>query len=439
MKIHFIGIGGIGVSAIAQYYLAKGREISGSDLASSEITKLLKKKGIKIIIGQKAKNITKDIDLVIYSPAIQPDNPELKQAKKFGIKCLSYPEALGELTKKHFTIAVSGTHGKSTTTAMLALILIKAGLNPTVIVGTKLKEFNNSNFRMGESRYLVIEACEHEESFLNYWPKIIVISNIEKDHLDYYKNLNNVMKAFSKFIGHLPKKGVLIVNKDDENIQNLIINNQLSVINYQLSNSKDTEKLKKFLKVPGEYNIYNALAALAEARVLKVPDKVSYQALSKFRGTWRRFEIKKAIISNHLSFIISDYAHHPTEIKAALSGAKDKFPNSKIWCVFQPHQYQRTFYLFNDFTKAFDDADEIILTKIYDVAGRGDDKIAKKVSGKKLAKAIEKRGKKVHYIDDFKKIPQFLRKKVKSNDVVLIMGAGDIYKIISNFELSTVD
>ena len=192
MKIHFIGIGGIGVSALAQYYLAKGEQVSGSDLASSEITELLKRKGAKIIIDQNAKNITKNIDLVIYSPAVKEDNPELKEAKNLGIKCLSYPEVLGELTKKYFTIAITGTHGKSTTTAMVALLLIKAGFDPTVIVGTKLKEFNNSNFRMGKSKYLIIEACEHEESFLNYWPKAAVITNIEKDHLDYYKNLNNI-------------------------------------------------------------------------------------------------------------------------------------------------------------------------------------------------------------------------------------------------------
>ena len=447
MKIHFIGIGGIGVSALAQYYLEKGHQVSGSDLAYSEITEALKKQGVKIIIGQKAKNLANDIDKVIYSPAVKEDNPELKKAykiqnTKYKIQILSYPEALGELTKKHFTIAISGTHGKSTTTAMLALVLIKAGLNPTVIVGTKLKEFHNSNFRMGGkpcsmfhvscSMILLIEACEHEESFLNYWPKIIVINNIEKDHLDYYKNLNNILKAFGKFIERLPEDGILIINRDDENIAQILTSSIKKSIGDTygfLLKQKEVGKLRDILKVPGKHNIYNALAALTAARILKVPDKISFEALSEYKGVWRRFEIKNTIVNGQQIIVISDYAHHPTEIKATLSAAKSRFPKSKLWAIFQPHQYQRTFYLFNDFTKAFDDADEIILTKIYDVAGREDKKIAEKVSGKKLAEAIKKRGKKVHYIDDFEKIPQFIRKQIKPNDVILIMGAGSIYKL----------
>ena len=207
MKIHFIGIGGIGISALAQYYLAKGHKISGSDLVSSEITELLRKKGAKLL---KFKELSSSVGLVIYSPAVPEHNPELKKAEKLKIKCLSYPQALGELTKQHFTIAVCGTHGKSTTTAMLGLILIKAGFDPTVIIGTKLREFGNSNFRAGNGKYLVIEADEHFGSFLNYWPKMIVITNIEKDHLDYYKNLQSVKKAVRQFVGHLSKAGILI-------------------------------------------------------------------------------------------------------------------------------------------------------------------------------------------------------------------------------------
>jgi len=202
MKIHFIGIGGIGVSALAQYYLAKGHKVSGSDLVSSEITGSLKKSGAKIFIARHlAKNLPDDTDLVIYSPAVSSDNPEIEKAKKSGIKIQSYPEALGELTKKYFTITVSGTHGKSTTCAMIALVLMKAGLDPTVIVGTKLKEFNGSNFRIGKSKYLIIEADEWQASFLNYWPKIIVLTNIEREHLDYYKDLKHILKTYKEYIG----------------------------------------------------------------------------------------------------------------------------------------------------------------------------------------------------------------------------------------------
>jgi UDP-N-acetylmuramate--alanine ligase len=200
MKIHLIGIGGIGVSALAQYYLSKGHKVSGSDLVASEITDFLKKKGIKIFIGNFAKNIKKDFDLVIYSPAVKQDNQELKKAKQFKIKTQSYPEALGDLTKEYYTIAVAGAHGKSTTASMIALALTKAGLNPTVIVGTKIKEFGGSNFRFGESKLLVIEACEYDSSFLYYLPDIIVITNVDKEHLDYFKTFSNVKKAFKNFI-----------------------------------------------------------------------------------------------------------------------------------------------------------------------------------------------------------------------------------------------
>ena len=202
MKIHFVGIGGIGVSALAQYYLSKGNEVSGSDLIASEITDFLKEKGIKIFIGNDSKNIIKDLDLVVYSPAVEQSNAELTAAKNLNMKCQTYPEALGELTKNHFTIAVSGTHGKSTTTSMIGLLLEKAGLDPTVIVGTKLKEFGDSNFRAGKSEYLVIEADEHFASFLNYWPKIIVLTTLEADHLDYYKTLDNLLNTFKEYVGH---------------------------------------------------------------------------------------------------------------------------------------------------------------------------------------------------------------------------------------------
>ena len=207
MKIYFIGIGGIGVSALAQYYFKGGHKVIGSDLVSSEITNSLLKMGVVVKIGLPIKKDIKDSDLVIYSPAVGKNNLGLKIAKELKIKLLSYPEALGELTKEHFTIAVSGTHGKSTTTAMLALVLKKGGLDPTVIVGTKIKEFGDSNCRVGKSKYLLIEADEHFASFLNYWPKIIALTNIEADHLDYYKNLNNILKTFKKYISHLKKMG----------------------------------------------------------------------------------------------------------------------------------------------------------------------------------------------------------------------------------------
>jgi len=416
MKIHFIGIKGIGVSALAGYYLAKGHKVSGSDL---------------VLGSHRAKNVPKDADLVIHSPAVTSDNPEIKQAKKLKIKIQTYPQALGDLTKEYFTIAVSGTHGKSTTCAMISLILMKAGLDPTVIVGTKLKEFNNKNFRIGKSKYLVIEADEWQASFLNYWPKVIVLTNIEKEHLDYYRDLKHILSTYKEYVGHLSKHDILIVNQDDKSISKLKAQNsklQLKTQNYSLR-QKESEKLRKILKVPGEHNIYNALAALAVARALKIPDKVSFKALSEYKGAWRRFEIKELKIKNLKLKIIHDYAHHPTEVKATLRATREKFPNKKIWCIFQPHQYQRTIYIFNDFVRVFSNSpiDKLIITDIYDVAGREKKKIKEKISSKELVKKIKKY-EKVYLPKE--KIKDYLKRNLRGGEVVIIMGAGDVYKLL---------
>lgn len=433
MNVHFVGIGGIGVSALAKYYLAKGHKVTGSDLVASEITDSLKKLGAKIFIGpHRSRTVLDQIDLVVYSPAVPTDNPELKRAKKLGIECQSYPEALGELTKKYFTIAIAGSHGKSTVAAMTGLLLEKAGLDPTVILGTKLKEFGSSNCRVGKSKYLVIEADEHLASFLNYWPKIIVLTALELDHLDYYKNFKNYILAFKKFISHLPRDGVLIANRDDKNVNSTFSAAVKNVLWYSLKN-KGVKKIKGILKIPGKFNISNALAALTVTRVLKIPDKISFKALSEYRGSWRRFEITRPglVVRPGLirhPIIISDYAHHPTQIKVTLEAAREKFPRKKIWCVFQPHQYQRTYYLFKDFVKVFKEApvDKLIITDIYDVAGRETLKIKKKVSSEKLVKKISKN--KVIYLKK-EEILDYLKKNLRGGEVVMIMGAGDIYNL----------
>ncbi len=427
LKIHFIGIGGIGVSALAGYYMTKGHEVSGSDLVSSEITDALEKKGLKIHIGKTVEVRLQQTDLVIYSPAIPANNPELKTAKKLGIKCQSYPQALGELTKQHFTIAVSGTHGKSTTTAMIALILIKAGLDPTVIIGTKLKEFGDSNYRIGKSKFLLIEADEHMASFLNYWPKIIVLTNIEADHLDYYKNLANIIKTFKEYVSHLPNDGTLIANKNDKNTSKITNNKKQKTKFYSLK-QPEAKKLKRILKIPGEHNVYNALAALTIARSLKILDKISFKTLSEYKGAWRRFEI----IQTKPFVLISDYGHNPTKAMAGMKTAKEKYLKKKIWCVYQPHQYQRTYYLFKEFVEIFKKApvDNLIITDIFDVAGREEKETKKKINSQKLVKAINQSS--VIYLPK-KEIVDYLKRNVKNGEVVIIMGAGDIYKIIPNF------
>jgi len=459
MKIHFIGIGGIGVSALAQYYLQKGDSVSGSDLTSSDIVEKLKEMGAKISIGKhNPENLPEDAEVVIYSPAVQPDNPELKKARTLGkagisnklsnnIRIMSYPEALGKLTEKYFTIAVSGTHGKSTVTSMISLVLIRAGFDPTVILGTKLKEFNNSNFRQGESKYLVIEADEWKASFLKYSPKIIVLTNIEREHLDYYKNLNHILNTYQKYLSRLPEDGFLIANKEDRNIKNLIkkfiTRPGLPIVRniiYFSKNELDGKKLKKILKIPGEHNVLNALAVLKVARVLKIPDETTFRSLSEYKGSWRRFEKKEGKINDLSCLIISDYGHHPTEVLATLKGAREEFGNKKIFLVFQPHQYQRTFYLFNDFVKIFKKAieggktkklaDKIIITDIFDVPGRENQTIKKKVNSKKLVKAIN--NPRAIYLPKTE-IMGYLKKSLKGGEIIIIMGAGDIYKLAEQF------
>jgi len=430
MKIHLIGIGGIGVSALAQYYLSKGHQVSGSDLERSEITDFLKQKGVKIFIKHKAVNIEKDLDLVVYSPAVKLSNPEIKKAKQFKIKTQTYPEALGDLTKEYYTIAVAGSHGKSTTTTMIGLVLTAAGLDPTVIVGTKVREFGGSNFREGKSKLLVIEACEYDSSFLHYSPKIIVITNVDKEHLDYFKTFNRVKKEFQKFMMKLSSDGFLVVNKDDKNIP-IFEQSKFNVQNYSL-NQSEADKIKNILKIPGQHNVSNALAVLTVARILAIPDKIIFKSISDFKGSWRRFEIKKGIIDRKKITIISDYAHHPNEIIATLKAARDKFPKEKILCVFQPHQHQRTYYLFKDFIKIFREApvDKIILTDIYDVAGRETKKISLKINSKKLIKEIKKES--VIYCAT-NSLEKTIKENITSGDVLIIMGAGDIYKFAEKF------
>jgi len=432
MKIHFIGIGGIGVSALAQYYLSTGHGVSGSDLSESETTEDLREKGAEVFIGQKAGNLASDVDLIIHTPAVPKDNPEYAEAKKRRIKIQSYPEALGELTEKMFTIAVSGTHGKSTTASMLALILVKAKLDPTVILGTKLKEFGNSNFRTGKSKYLLIEADEHMASFLSYWPKIIVLTNIDRDHLDYYLNLKNILKTFKEYAGHLKKEGVLVVNSDDANTGKILTKKEKYSVNGYSLKQKEAARIKKILKIPGKHNVYDALAALTVARALKISDSVSFKALSEFNGSWRRFEVIPAKLQGKKITIVSDYAHNPVKAEAVMNSCREKWGDKKIIVVYQPHQYQRAYLLFKEFIKVFRKAkiNEIIITDIFDVAGREEKEIREKVDSQKLAKAVDKKS--VIYLPK-EKIMDHLKDEVKGGEIIAIVGAGDIYKMIEQF------
>jgi len=415
-KIHFIGIGGIGLSAIAKLMAAQGKNVSGSDANESKITAELKKAGVKIFIGQRPENLLSDVELVIYTLAIPKNNPERTKAEKMKIPLLTYPEALGILFNKKFGIAICGTHGKSTTTSMTSLILADGGLDPSVVVGSKVPAFGG-NLRIGRGKYFIIEACEYERAFLEYCPKIIILNNIELDHTDYYKDIDDYRSAFFEFIGHLPKEGILLCNGDDKEISNIIRqltdrNSNIKVITFGFDKNNDlrgydirTEAGKtkfkvKFkslryelisplaklpqkgvlegkdlgefiLRVPGKFNVYNALAAIATGLYLEIDAEKIKKTLSDFSGIWRRFEIK----GNYKdATIISDYAHHPTAVRSTIEAAREFYPGRRIVAVFQPHQHNRTKMLYKDFLKSFDSADALILAEIFDVAGREEKK-----------------------------------------------------------------
>lgn len=436
--IHCIGIGGIGVSALARLCRSRGFKVSGSDLAESEITEKLRKEGVAVAIGpHRASNIPKNATAVIYTAALEPSNPELREARRRKIKTRSYAEAIGELTRKYQTIAVAGAHGKSTTTALTSLILAKGGIDPTVIVGTKLREFKNSNFRRGRSRYLVLEADEYRTSFTNYTPFIAVVTNIDREHLDFYKNVSRIEAAFKKFLLRLRPGGILVLNRDNRRLarigERLEKQAGAKIIWYSLRDPK-AKRIARLLQVPGKHNVSNALAAHAVGRIFKIPEKTIFSALHSYCGAWRRFDYQ-GVLALHGSArrgsakIFADYAHHPTEIAATIQGTREKFPKSKIWCVFQPHHYERTRDLFREFTSAFDGCDAVVMLDIYEVAGREKKNKSPKINSKTLAEAVTRRGVTAHYLREPKRLKSFLQKNLEAGDVVLMMGAGSIWEM----------
>ena len=396
-KVHLIGIGGSGLAALADLLLQKNVQVTGSDLVASLVTKDLESKGAKIYIGEhQVSNIADDVDLVVCTVAAPIDNRELVQAKKLGIKTLTYPQFIGELSQQMFTIAVAGTHGKTTSTAMIGVMLERAGLDPTVIVGSYAPDFKGSA-RLGKSKYLVIEADEYRRAFLNYQPKIAVVLNIEFDHPDCYENIGEVQQAFTKFSGRADK---VVKNID------------------QLENDLDLQ-----LKLPGQHYLHDALAAQEVGRLLNIDDKVIKSSLESYQGSVRRFELKGEIAG---VTVIDDYAHHPTEIKATLRAAKEKYPQKRIIAVWQPHHQERTQELFSDFGKSFGEADKVVVTDIYQVAGR---KKEVEITAQDLAEKIIQQGNQVKYVSQLNKVVDYLADYVKQDDVVLIMGAGDVTKV----------
>lgn len=424
MHIHFVGIGGIGVSALAKYYLSTGATVSGSDLCASEIITELERLYAKIVIGAHAKSrLPKGTDKVIYTAAIPLSNPELREAKRRKIAVQSYAQAISELTQKYRTITVSGSHGKSTTTALLGLVLAEGYFDPTVIVGTKVKEFGNTNFRKGYGSHLVLEADEWNKSFLAYSPYHAIITNIDAEHLDTYGSIEGVENAFRDYLRKVPRGGFIVANADDPRLAKIAKKFRAKVVWYSARSDPEAKLMRKIIKVPGEHNVANALAVLKAARKLGMHEPLILHAISHFRGTWRRFEFAGMLQG---AFIFSDYGHHPKEIMATLQAARSQFPFRRVWCVYQPHHYHRLASLWNDFVEAFDAADRICLLPVYSVAGREKKGDKVKANSKKLSEALAVRGKNVNYAASFDEAEQLIRTHARKGDIVFFMGAGDI-------------
>ena len=443
IHIHFIGIGGISMSGLAEILLKEGFTVSGSDSKESALTKQLETKGAHILYGQKASNITDDIDCVVYTAAISRDNAELIEAVARKIPMLTRAELLGQLMKNYDTpIAVSGTHGKTTTTSMISHILLEGDLDPTISVGGILKAIGG-NIRVGNSGTFITEACEYTNSFLHFFPKISVILNIEEDHLDFFKDLEDIRHSFHQFAALLPSDGTLVINGDIKNYTEIYEGLSCHVVTYGSSSDFDYSAenicydkkgcvsfdLVKFgetaehitLSVTGDHNVSNALSAIAVAELMHIPMKTIQKGLFSFTGTDRRFEYKGML--NGIT-IVDDYAHHPTEITATLKAAHH-YPHNSLWCVFQPHTYTRTKAFFREFAEALSHADHLVLADIY--AARETDTLG--ISSADLAEEVKKLGSDAHYFPSFKEIEIFLKEHCAPGDLLITMGAGDIVTV----------
>lgn len=443
IHVHFIGIGGISMSGLAEILLEEGFTISGSDAKQSALTDSLAKKGATIYIGQKASNLSIRPALVVYTAAIREDNEEFKAAVDAGIPMLSRAELLGQIMDNYEkSIAVAGTHGKTTTTSMISQILLVAKADPTISVGGILEAIGG-NIRVGGSEVFITEACEYTNSFLHFHPKYSIITSVEAEHLDFFKDIDDIRRSFHEFAGNTAHDGVLIINGQIAALDQITNNLSCSVTTYGLCENDDfyaknityndhacgtytlmhkTEDLGTVsLSVPGRHNVSNSLAAIALCLNLGLPLDVIKKGLLQFGGTKRRFEYKGT--KNGIT-VIDDYAHHPTEVAATLTAARN-YPHGRIICVFQPHTYSRTKAFLSDFARVLSMADIVVLADIY--AAREKNTIG--ISSKDLLTELQKNGQESYYFPSFDEIEKFLSEKCINNDLLITMGAGDVYLI----------
>ncbi|WP_010246310.1 UDP-N-acetylmuramate--L-alanine ligase [Acetivibrio cellulolyticus] len=441
--VHFIGIGGISMSGLAEILKNIGYTVSGSDMKASNMTEKLERDGIKIHIGHSEENID-NCDLVVYTAAVKENNSELVKARQLGITTIERAVLLGQIMKKYpFSLAISGTHGKTTTTSMVSMIMLESNLDPTIHIGGELDAIGG-NTRIGGNKYFITEACEYVESFLKFYPTLAIVLNIEEDHLDYFKDINHIKQAFLKFMNLVPKDGYIIACADDENVSSILSQISTNVVTYGINSTNATWTARNIefddsgcasydliksgqkvaaikLRVPGIHNVSNSIAAAAACYTLGCDIKDIEHGLEAFTGTHRRFEVK-GVVENIK--VVDDYAHHPSEIKATLKAAKST-NHTKIWCVFQPHTYTRTKLLLDEFSEAFSDADEVIISDIYSAREIDTGEIHSNV----LSQRINAKSNNSIYKPDFNAIVEYLKENASSGDLVITMGAGDVYKV----------
>jgi len=447
-KFHFVGAGGVGMSGLAKLVIKAGGIVSGSDKESNTVIEGLCKLGADVKIGHLAKNVGDGLEAVVISAAIGDDNPELMQARRTGCRVYKYAQMLGEVMDCFSGIAVAGTHGKSTTSAWLTYVLSEAGLEPSFIIGADVPQLVGSS-TAADGQYFVAEACEYDRSFLNLKPKIGVILNIEADHLDYYKDVDEIIDAFGDFAAGVKPDGVIIANGEDENVRKALTrcrgnyktfgfdkNFEYSARNiafidgiYVFNFYRDGKYIGPAkVSLPGQHNVLNALAVIATACEAGLEADRVLELLSGFAGIDRRLMLKGQLGG---VTVVDDYGHHPTEIRASLEAIRQKYGPKRIWCVFQPHQYSRTRFLLDDFAKSFSLADITIVPDIYFVRDSAESK--KQIISQMHADRINENGSEAIFIDGFEAIVEHLKSNVRPCDLVVTMGAGDIWKVADEY------
>jgi len=436
-KRFLVGIGGIGMQGLAQLYLEQGDSVVGSDIADFPERSFLEQKGAKIYIGHDPKHLDKSFDSVVYSAAIPEDNPELSVARSLGLRTMRRSEALGELMRDKIGIAVAGTHGKTTTSTMITQILERAHLSPTTIIGAEVRSIRGCA-HFGEGPYMVVEACEYGRAFLDLVPQIAVITNIEPDHLDYYKDFDEIKQVFRQFIEKLPKEGLVIACGDDPAVREVVDKLRPTIFygegrdndlvlkmgplekgknNFSLRAQDGSLSVSAFVRTPGVHIALDAAAAAALAWKLGIGPATIAQALMLFGGIKRRFE---TIYQNQVT-LIDDYGHHPTEIEKTLSAARKLFRGRRLVVVFQPHQLSRTRLLLADFAKSFQDADLVLIAPIWAVRDKADEN--QLIKTEDLVQAINRVSNNATFFDGFPQIADFLKKEIRAGDVILTLGA----------------